>query len=71
MTALSAPAMAPAGSRELSRTDVRERWTLGPEAKYIIAISAFLFVLLRSWELPRPEHASSTASAFERVVRIP
>ena len=28
-----------------------------------IAISAFLFVLLRSRELPRPEHASSTASA--------
>jgi cell division protein FtsW len=44
MTAISAPAMSPGTSREVSRTDVRERWAFGPEAKYLIAISAFLLV---------------------------
>ena len=44
MTAIGAPAMSPAGSRDVPRLDVRERWTLGAEAKYLIAISAFLLV---------------------------
>ena len=44
MTAISAPAAAPAASRELPRADVRERWKLGPEARYIIGVSAILLV---------------------------
>jgi cell division protein FtsW len=44
MTAISAPAMSPATSRDVPRTDVRERWTFGPEAKYLVAISMFLLV---------------------------
>lgn len=44
MTAISAPAPVQAHSRDASRTDVRERWKLGPEAKYLIAISAIILV---------------------------
>lgn len=44
MTAISAPTPVHAHSRDVSRPDVRERWTLGPEAKVLIAISAIILV---------------------------
>jgi len=44
MTAISAPAMSPAGTRDVPRMDVRERWVPGPEAKYLVAMSAILLV---------------------------
>lgn len=45
MTAISAPPMAHAGSRDLPRMDVRQRWKLSIEARYLVAISAVLLIV--------------------------
>lgn len=44
MTAIGAPASAHAGARDAARMHVRERWRMGPEARYLLAISAILLV---------------------------